>query len=212
MKTVLISIFNCRRYGWIVVFCLGLAPLSGFGQLDRSWLELEVNPLQKMNLLSPDLFYQALENYKKEFYRQTILELKKLYAVGIPDGRTDTYLFMMAESYNQLQLFTFANQLYLKQYEEYPENYNTPYALYRLQNYYYHNKNYLESSRYYQMIAALPQNHPVKDAALYVQAKVLFLNNNYKEAFELANSISETSSFYFPTEYFSFYYWRIKFS
>ncbi len=163
--------------------------------------EIHQDLLFDQDLFLPDAFKQTLDFYRQGKYRLAILELKKFVAMGTPDDRTPIYYFMLGECYSQLGLEEFANYNYVLLIEHFKENSLRPFAIFRLQEYFYNRGEFDKSEPYFRQFQNEYPVHRLIHAVEYTQSKQFFRERLYDHAFKLTSKIKQVSSFFLPAAF-----------
>ncbi len=152
-------------------------------QLSTEWLNAEI----------PN---QIMESYNKGAFRNCIIHLQSLINLHLPDGRRDTYLFLLAECQSKLKLHQFA-QIHLQEIlDKYPGSPHHAKALFRLaQIQYIDNKDTL-LTEIFQTIRKRFPNDPLTDATAFLLAKHHMENQRYSEVIQCVKIIKENSPYF----------------
>lgn len=180
----------------LVLFAALAAKTPGPSFYVEEAIDLIYEPLAGMDVIYPSSLTDISALYQKEDYRQVIMRLTRIYKMNVPDGDRAAVLLMLAESCRKLNLKEESNQYLNELIAGYPESPYRPLALYRIQNYYYSQKQYSLCDSVGEITEKQYPGHSVYGKSLYVRAKGLIHKKKYKEAISAAQRIPKTSEMF----------------
>jgi TolA-binding protein len=158
-------------------------------------------PFSLSELVLPRELEAAGAAYHAGDFREVGPKLERYLALNIPDGQTDLYLFMLAESYRAIDAPERANPIYRQIMERFTRSEKVPYALFRLFEDACDRDDLVESDSLFRQFQRCFPAHPLHNAVIYSMAKSYLLNRQIKDAREILAAIPASSVLYAQAQF-----------
>ncbi len=202
----------------IRIFILFMLAFYAYGEKFNSGdvifsnaIENYFEPIIVSEILGPHIPENISKNYKADAYRNAVVDLRRLKELQLPDGRLDSYIFMLGECYRKLELPQLALEQYSELIDYFPNSKWRPYSIFRKAQISDREKNDSLVEVNFKLIEKSYPRHVLSFASGYLYGKSLINQGKYQAALGILEKTSVQSEYYLSSIFLRAYaYYQTK--